>query len=75
LNITIKYIPKEHTVDVLIGSLKDKIQHEVFLWKPDYWRRYLGWQEKWKAKLWQQGSLPLIVTKMEVLLPLAIHNV
>jgi len=39
-----------------------------------HWRRHSGWQEKWKAKLWQQGSLPLTIIKMEVLLPLAIHN-
>ena len=24
-----------------------------------HWRRRLGWQEKLKEKLWQQGSLPL----------------
>jgi len=36
-----------------------------------HWRRRLGWQEKLKEKLWQQGSLPLTTIKMEVLLPLA----
>jgi len=34
-------------------------------------RRHSGWQEKWKAKLWQQGSLPFTTIKMEVLFLLA----
>jgi len=28
-NIRVKYIPKEHRVDMFIGTLKDNIQHEV----------------------------------------------
>ena len=39
-----------------------------------HWRRHSGWQEKWKEKLWQQGSLPLTAIKMEVLFVLAFHN-
>ena len=39
-----------------------------------HWRRHSGLQEKLKAKLWQQGSLPLTTIKMEVLLLLAFHN-
>jgi len=35
LNITITDIPKEHRIDVFIGTLKDNIQHEVCLWEPD----------------------------------------
>jgi len=35
LNIRITYIPKEHKIDVFIGTLKYNIQHEVRLWEPD----------------------------------------
>jgi hypothetical protein len=31
LNIKVTYIPDEHLIDVFIGTLKDNIQHEVFL--------------------------------------------
>jgi hypothetical protein len=34
LNIKVKYIPNEHLIDVLIGNLRDNIQHEVRLWEP-----------------------------------------
>jgi hypothetical protein len=34
LNIKVTYIPDDHLLDVFIGTLKDNIQHEVFLWKP-----------------------------------------
>jgi len=30
-NIRVTDIPKEHRIDVFIGTLKDKIQHEVHL--------------------------------------------
>ena len=33
-----------------------------------------GFVTKWKAKLWQQGSLALTTIKMEVLFLLAFHN-
>ena len=35
MNIRVKYIPKEHRVDVFIGTLKHNIEHEVRLWEPD----------------------------------------
>jgi len=35
LNIRVKDIPKEHSIDLFIGTLKDNIQHEVCLWEPD----------------------------------------
>ena len=35
LNIRVKNIPKEHRIDVFIGTLKDNIQHDVRLWEPD----------------------------------------
>ena len=34
LNIRVKNIPKEHRIDVFIGTLKDNIQHDVHLWEP-----------------------------------------
>ena len=34
LNIKVTNIPDEHRIDVFIGNLKDKIQHEVCLWEP-----------------------------------------
>jgi hypothetical protein len=33
LNIKVTNIPDEHLIDVFIGNLKDKIQHEVRLWE------------------------------------------
>ena len=35
LNIRVTNIPKEHRIDVFIGTLKDSIQHEVHVWEPD----------------------------------------
>ena len=32
LNIRVKDIPEDHRMDVVIGSLKDNIQHDVRLW-------------------------------------------
>ena len=37
-------------------------------------RRHLGWQEKWKEKLWKQGIITLTTINMEVLFLLAFHN-
>jgi hypothetical protein len=34
LNIKVTDIPDEHLIDFFIGTLKDNIQHEVFLWEP-----------------------------------------
>jgi hypothetical protein len=34
LNIKVTYIPDDHLIDVFIGTLKDKTQHEVHLWEP-----------------------------------------
>jgi len=65
LNIRIKHVPEEHKIYVFIRTLKDNMQHEVFLWQPDSLE---------KAFRWLQGSLPLTIIKMEVFLPLAIHN-
>ena len=35
LNIRVTDIPEEYMIDVLIGTLKDNIQHEVQVWEPD----------------------------------------
>ena len=34
LNINVMNIPDEHMINEFIGTLKDKIQHEVCLWEP-----------------------------------------
>jgi hypothetical protein len=34
LNIKVVYIPDDNLIDVFIGTLKDNIQHEIFLWEP-----------------------------------------
>ena len=31
LNTRVTYIPEEHRIDVFIGTLKDRIQHEVHI--------------------------------------------
>ena len=44
LNIRVKYISKEHRIDVFIGTLKDNIQHEVHLWEPNSMEKALSIQ-------------------------------
>ena len=39
LNVRVTDILEEHMIDVFIGTLKDKIQHEVHLWE-------LNWLDK-----------------------------
>jgi hypothetical protein len=34
LSIKVTYIPDDYLIDVFIRTLKDNIQHEVFLWEP-----------------------------------------
>jgi len=59
---------------VLIGTLKDNIQHEVCLWEPDSLEKAFRLAGKMESKIIEIGSLPLTIIKMEVLLLLAIHN-
>ena len=73
MNIRVKDILEEHRIDVFVGTLKHNIQHEVHLW--ELYSLEKTWKEKWKAKLWQQGSLPLTIINIEVFLSLAIYNV
>ena len=73
LNIRVKDILGEHRIDVFIGTLKDNNMRFAF-GNLIHWRRHSGFQQKLKAKLWKQGSLPITTINMEVLLPLAFHN-
>ena len=65
---------EKQRIDVFIGTLKAKIQHEVIFGNLIHWRRHSGWKEKLKAKLWKQEILPLTIIKMEVLFLIAFHN-
>ena len=51
LNIRVKYIPEEHRIDVFIGNLKDRIQHEVCLWEPDSLEKELRLARKIERKI------------------------
>ena len=42
LNIRVNDIPEKKRVDVFIGTLKDNIQHEVYLWEPDSMEKVLA---------------------------------
>ena len=51
LNISVNDIPQEHRIDVLIGTLKDNIQHEVHLWKPDSLEKIFRLERKIECKI------------------------
>ena len=51
MNITVKYIPEEHRIDVFIGTLKDNIQHEVRLWEPDSLEKAFRLARKMEIKI------------------------
>ena len=51
LNIRVKDIPKEHTIDVFIGTLKDNVQHEVCLWELDSWEKSFRLERKMESKI------------------------
>ena len=74
LNIRVTDILEEHMIDVFIGNLKDKIQHEVHFWEHDSLEKELRLARKIERKIMQQGSLPLTTINMEVLLLLGFHN-
>ena len=44
-------IPKEHRIDVFIGNLKDNIQHEVRVWKPDSLEKAFRLERKIECKI------------------------
>ena len=51
LNISVKNIPKEHRIDVCIGSLKDNIQHDVHLWEPASLEKAFRLARKMESKI------------------------
>ena len=51
LNIRLKDIPKEHNIDVFIGTLKDNIQHEVCLWELDSLEKAFRLARKMESKI------------------------
>ena len=51
LNIRVKNIPEENKVDVFIGTLKDNIQHNVFLLEPDSLEKALRLARKMESKI------------------------
>jgi len=51
LNIRVKYIPEEHRIDVFIWTLKDNIQHEVFLWEPNSLEKAFRLARKMERKI------------------------
>ena len=51
LNIRVKNIPEEHRIDVFIGTLKDNIQHDVRLWKPDSLEKAFKLARKMESKI------------------------
>ena len=51
LNVRVRDILEEHKIDVLIGSLKDNIQHDVFLWEPHSLEKEIMLARKMERKL------------------------
>ena len=54
LNIRIIDIPEEHRIDVFIGTLKDKIQHEVHLWELDSLEKEFRVERKVESKIMER---------------------
>ena len=51
LNTRVKNIPEEHRIDVFIGTLKEKIQHDVCLWEPDSLEKAFRLARKMESKI------------------------
>jgi len=51
LNIRVKDIPEEHRIDMFMGALIDKIQHEVRLWEPDSLEKAFRLARKMESKI------------------------
>eukprot|EP00253_Pinus_taeda_P028955 PITA_28955 len=51
LNTRVKDMPKEHRIDVFIGSLKDNIQHDVRLSEPDSLQKAFRLARKMESKI------------------------
>ena len=50
-NIRVKNILEEHRIDVFIGTLKDNIQHEARLWKPNALEKAFRLERKMARKI------------------------
>ena len=51
LNIRVTDIREEHRIDVFIGALEDKIQHEVHLWEHDSFEDAFSLERKIERKI------------------------
>ena len=51
LNIRVTDILEEHKIDVFIGTLKDKIEHEVRVWEPDSLEKAFRLARKFECKI------------------------
>ena len=51
LNIGVKDIIEEHRIDVFIETLKDNIQHKVYLWEPDSLEKAFKLARKMERKI------------------------
>eukprot|EP00253_Pinus_taeda_P026754 PITA_26754 len=51
LNIRVKNIPEEDRIDVFIGTLKDNIQCDFFLWEPDSLEKAFRLARKTESKI------------------------
>ena len=51
LNIRVKDILEKHMIDVLIGTLKDNIEHEVRLWEPNSLEKAFRVARKFESKI------------------------
>ena len=50
-NIRVTNIPKEHKIDLFIGTLKDNIQHEVRVLEPDSLEKAFRLERKIECKI------------------------
>ena len=58
LNIRVTDIPEEYKIDVLIGNLKDNIQHEVHVWEPDSLEKAFMLARKIECKIMATRKAP-----------------
>ena len=56
MNIKVTDIPKEHRINVFIGNLKDKIQHDFFLWELDSLQKAFRVAGKVEIKIMERNS-------------------
>ena len=51
LNIKVKDVPEDHRIDLFIGTLKDNIKHEVYLWEPNSLEKAFRLARKMESKI------------------------